>query len=89
MMKVTNIIIHIISKLNMLLVILTLFRMGGAKKPPLSPVCTIFSPVTSTNIGISAQNFLTFNPYKIEVMITPLIEMLELPNFGHMSTSTK
>ena len=23
------------------------------------------------------------NPYKIEVMITSLIEMLELPNFGH------
>ena len=28
------------------------------------------------------------NPCKIEVMITSLIEMLELPNFGHMTTST-
>ena len=26
--------------------------------------------------------------YKIEVMVTYLIETLELPNFGHMSTST-
>ena len=45
--------------------ILTLFRMygggGGAQKfPP-----TSFSPVTSTNVGISFQNFLTFsfNPF--------------------------
>ena len=29
------------------------------------------------------------NLYKIEVMITSLIEMLELPNFGHMITPTK
>ena len=28
------------------------------------------------------------NPYKIDVMITSLIEMLELPNLGHMTTST-
>ena len=28
------------------------------------------------------------NPYKIKVMITSLIEMLELPNFGLMTTST-
>ena len=28
-------------------------------------------------------------PYKIEVMTTSLIEMLELPNFGHMAASTK
>ena len=27
------------------------------------------------------------NPYKIEVMITFFIEMLQLPNFGHMTTS--
>ena len=41
---------------------LTLFRMGGggAKRPP-----TSFSPLTSTNVGISIQNFLTFsfNPF--------------------------
>ena len=92
------------------------------KAPP-----TSFSPLTSTNVGISPQNFLTFsfntfsslvqnfkfvpsasfkllnlnqdhpspqkkrfflsNRYKIEVMITFLIEMLQLPNFGHMNTS--
>ena len=90
----------------------------GAKKSPIS-----FSPVTSTNVGISSQkftlNFTTFatlisnfkiipsaslkslklnqehplkklflwsNSYKIVVMITSLIEMLELQNFGHMNT---
>ena len=33
---------------------------GGQKDPP-----TSFSPVTSTNVGISPQNFLTFsfNPF--------------------------
>ena len=96
---------------------------GGGQKdfPP-----TSFSPVTSANVGISPQNFLTViltllphwcklsrrylepvpnywtwtkaiphkkqfsssNPYKIEVMMTSLIEMLELPNFGHMITFT-
>ena len=30
--------------------------------------------------------FFWSNPYKIEVMITSLIEMLELPNFGHATT---
>ena len=32
--------------------------------------------------------FFWSNRYNIEVMITCLIEMLELPNFGHMTTST-
>ena len=27
------------------------------------------------------------NPYRIEVVITFLMEMLQLPNFGHMTTS--
>ena len=103
--------------------------MGGKKAPP-----TSFSPVTSTNVGISYQNFLTFSfnlfvklvqnfkaipsaspkllnlnqdhpskkvvslvkslsysmslYYKIEVMITSLVEVLELPNYGHMTTFT-
>ena len=99
---------------------LTLFRMGGS-----SP--TSFSPVTSTNVGISSKNFLTFSfnifatmvwnfkaipsaspkllawiktfpqnkwffwssLYKTEVMIISLIEMLELPNFSHITTFTK
>ena len=41
---------------------LTLFRMGGGKNP-LSP--TNFSSVTSTNVGISPEIFLTFslNPF--------------------------
>ena len=93
----------------------------GGKKSRIS-----FSPVTSTNIGISPENFLILvltllphwckilgldlvpvsnnstwtkttpqkkwffysDPYKIEVTITSLIEMLELPNFGHMTTPT-
>ena len=40
---------------------LTLFRMGGDKKT----LPTSFSPVTSTKVGISPKNFLTFssNPY--------------------------
>ena len=36
----------------------------------------------------SKKCFFWSNPYKIEVMITSPIEMLELPNFGHMTTST-
>ena len=40
---------------------LTLFRMRGGKKA----LPTSFSPVTSTNVGIRPQNFLTFsfNPF--------------------------
>ena len=34
------------------------------------------------------KRFLWSNPYKIEYMITSLTEKLELPNFGHMITST-
>ena len=32
--------------------------------------------------------FFWSDPYKLEVMINSLIEMLELPNFGHITTST-
>ena len=35
----------------------------------------------------SKKQFFWSNPYKVEVMITFLIEMLQLPNFGHMTTS--
>ena len=35
---------------------LTLFKMGGPKRPP-----TSFPPVTSTNKPISPQNLLTFS----------------------------
>ena len=36
---------------------------------------------------LSKNGFFWSDPYEIEVMITSLIEMLELPNFGHMATS--
>ena len=98
--------------------------MGGGKRA----LPTSFPPVTSRNVGINPQNFLTFsfnpflilfnpknfkaipiaspkllnlnqdhsskkwlfwsNPYKIKVIITFLIRMIELSNFGHMTTST-
>ena len=32
--------------------------------------------------------FFKSNPCNIDVMITSLIEIQELPNFGHMTTST-
>ena len=35
----------------------------------------------------SKKRFFWSNPCKIEVMITSLTEMLEFPNFGHMTTS--
>ena len=34
---------------------------------------------------LKKNGFFWSNPYKIEVMITSLIEMLELPNLGHMT----
>ena len=37
---------------------------------------------------LKKSGFPDSNPYKIEAVITSLIEMLELPNFGHMNTST-
>ena len=47
---------------------LTLFRMGGAKPPlppPLPPIPTTFSLLTSTNVRISPKKLLTFsfNPF--------------------------
>ena len=35
----------------------------------------------------SKKRFFWSNPYKVEAMITFLIDMLQLPNFGHMTTS--
>ena len=99
-------------------------RGKGRDKKVLPP--TSFSPVTSTNVGISPKTFwilvLTIfphwckisslylvpvpnywtwtkttpqtkpfsrsNPYKIQVVITSLREMLQLPHFGHLNTST-
>ena len=47
-----------------------------------SPTCTWTKSTPPKKL------FFWSNPYKIEIMITSLIEMLELPNFGHMITST-
>ena len=84
---------------------------GGAKSAsPHFPSISL-SSVTSENVRISLQRFLTFLPrwckistwtkttppkkqffwsnlYKIKVTITSLVEMLELPKFGHMKTFT-
>ena len=56
-------------------VALTLFRMGAE-----SPSPTSFSPVTSTNVGISPQNFLTFsfNPFDRPVQSFYLVPV---PNY--------
>ena len=43
---------------------------------------------TWTKTTPQKKRFFWSNPYKIEIMITSVIEMLELPNFGHMTTST-
>ena len=40
---------------------------------------------TSTKTTPQKKWFFWSNRYKIEVVITSLIEMLELPNFGHMN----
>ena len=48
-----------VTNLNFDFFLLTLFRMGAEMLP------TSFSPVTSTNVGISTQNFLTFNLFNL------------------------
>ena len=55
-------------------------------RPLLVPVPNYW---TSTKSSLHRNWFFWANPYKIEVMITSLIEMLDLSNFGHMTTSTK
>ena len=57
----------------------TLLSLGSMKK----------GSKLNLNQELPSQNlFFWSNPYKTEVMITSLIELLELPNFGHMTTST-
>ena len=53
-------------------------------RPYLVPVPNYW---TSTNTT-PKKWFFWSNPYKVEVMITSLIEMLKLPKIGHMTTST-
>ena len=43
---------------------------------------------TWTKTTLQKKRFLWSNSYKIQVIITFLIETLELPNFSHMTTST-
>ena len=44
--------------------------------------------LTWTKITPQKKRFFWPYPYKIEIMIISLIEMLGLPNFGHMTIST-
>ena len=53
-------------------------------RPYLVPVPNYW---TSTNTT-PKKWFFWSNPYKVEVMITSLIEMLKLPKIGNMTTST-
>ena len=63
---------------------------------PFSPQLQNFKFAPSASLKLLNLNqdypskkwFFWSNPYKVEVMITFLIEMLQLPNFGHMTTST-
>ena len=43
---------------------------------------------TGTETTPQEKWFFWSNPYKTGVVIISLIEMLELPNFGHINTST-
>ena len=43
---------------------------------------------TSTKTTRQKKRFLWSNLYKIDVMITSLIQMVQLPNFGHMTKPT-
>ena len=52
-------------------------------------ISSISNKLLNFNQDHSSKNqFFWSNPYKIEVMITSVIEMLELPNFGQMTAST-
>ena len=64
-------------------ILLTLFRIGGSKR--LYP--TSFSSVTSSNVGVSPQNFLTFsfNPFATLVLHFKFVASAtpKLLNFNH------
>ena len=49
---------------------------------------THLNPITWTKTTPQKKRFFWSNPYKMEVMITSLLEILELPNFGHMTRFT-
>ena len=62
----------------------------------LTHLCKISRPYVSASPKLLNLNqehpsknvFFWSNPYKIEIMLTSLIEILELLNFGHMTLST-
>ena len=55
-----------------------------------------FKPIPSASLKLlnlnqdhpSKNQFFWSNPHKIEVMITSIMEMLVLPDFGYITTST-
>ena len=51
----------------------------------LAPVSNYWTWTKTTS---QKKRYFWSNPYKIEVVITSFIEMLQLPNFGHMNEST-
>ena len=65
------------------------FLQNRQKNPPISIHLTLFT-ILGEKIPLPLPDFPCnwCNPCKIDIMFTFLIEMLELPNFGHMNTST-
>ena len=62
--------------------ILTLFRMGLGANP-----CNFYKRTIKPNATLENLVFWS-NPYKINVIITFLIEMIGLTNFSQVTTST-
>ena len=69
---------------------LILSRIGVQKDPPLPVFLWQLLQMNKLAPSSASPKLLNFwsNPYKIEVMINYFIKMLELPNFGHMTTVT-
>ena len=56
-----------------------------------SAMDTVLAPINANVTMVppgSKMRYFWSNPYRIEVIITSVTEMLELPNFGHMTTFT-
>ena len=67
--------------------LLVLFPLPHLRKISRSYLVPVLSYWTWTNRIPKKNRFFWSNTSKIEVMKTSLIEMLELPHFGHMVTS--
>ena len=83
---VTSTYVEICSQ-NFLLVLILLPHGCKISSSYLVPVANYWT-WTKTTTTPQKNKFFCSNPDKIEVMITSLIQMLELPNFGHMTSST-